>query len=98
MSESIEVRTTRGCRERRECAREGDSVSIGQLDVDQDRRGLQAGGSRQRRRDAVGLPDDSQAASGQQPSSQLAELRVVVNDKNRSGHSTNDRRLAGAAA
>ena len=34
-----------------------------------------------RRRDAVGLADDGQAADGEQPSRHLAELRVIVDDK-----------------
>ena len=80
--------------ERHELAREGDSVSVGQLDVDQDRRRLQAGGSPHRPRDAVGLADDSHAAGGEQSPRQFAELRVVVHDENGSNHATNHRRRA----
>ena len=83
MSPSIEVRTTRGRHGSAASSRASvDPVSIGQLDVEQNRRGLQLDGGRQPGRDAVGLADDGQAAGGEQPSGELPELRVVVDHEN----------------
>jgi hypothetical protein len=81
MSPSIEVSNDpRAPRERREVERE--PISVGQLDVDQERRGLTAGGLGHRRCDAAGFADQTEATVGEQPSGQLAELRVVIDHKN----------------
>ena len=50
--------------QRGELAREHDSIPVGQLDVNQDRRRLQGNGSHQRLSDAAGPADDRQPASG----------------------------------
>ena len=52
-------------RQRREFTREGDPISIGQLDVDEHRRCLRASRGRERRRDAVSLSDHREAAGGE---------------------------------
>src|SRR3984957_19447487 len=65
----------------RELPREGDPVSVGELDVEEDCRGHQPRGGLTRHRNAVGLADHAQAAGREQAARQLAEPRVVVDDE-----------------